>query len=122
MVSEEVAIRQVIERTIVTAVVEDALAAGYALQEDEDGLITIDAKEMLDLLFNLDDAFVHFIAVGEEDGVKIEDSIGWVRFVFGNDGWDVISDYSLTVEPILARANLISDKISTGNFKIVVGK
>jgi hypothetical protein len=120
MVSEEVAIRQVIERTIVTAVVEDALAAGYALQEDEDGITTQDKQDILELLFNLDDAYVHIISIENQDGDIVTNSVGWVRFVFGNDGWDVISDYSLNIEPLIQRALDMGDKISTGDFRIVV--
>jgi hypothetical protein len=25
----------------------------------------------------------------------------WVRFVYGNDGWDVINDYSMALETII---------------------
>jgi hypothetical protein len=120
MVSEEVAIRQVIEKTIVTAVINDALAAGYSLQEDEEGVTTTNAQEMLDLLFNLDDAYVHFITTEDQDGLNVENSEGWVRFVFGNYGYDVISDYSMNIEPTLQRALDMGDKISTGDFRIVV--
>ena len=36
----------------------------------------------------------------------------FVYLVYGNDGWDVISDYSVKLETELACANALADKLS----------
>jgi hypothetical protein len=41
-------------------------------------------------LVNCDDDWL----IAYKDGAKF----GWARFVYGNDGWDVISDYSVNLE------------------------
>jgi hypothetical protein len=37
---------------------------------------------------------------------------GWVLFIYGNDGWDVISDYTCNLEPIMGPANELSEQHS----------
>ena len=32
--------------------------------------------------------------------------------VYGNDGWDVVNDYTVNLESVMKRANLIADKHS----------
>lgn len=100
-----------LEHRIVTAVVVDAIKAGYDLQvyadgEDLTGRLT-QPKEILLTLFDLDDAFLKMRLPSTDDAHHDH----WVRFVFGNDGWDVISDYltSLDKTDILTRANKISE-------------
>lgn len=101
-----------VERKIVTAVVEDAIAAGYDLQVYTDGEDfterTTDKKIIIDMLMELEDAFLKMRLPATKDGYHDH----WVRFVFGNDGWDVISDYltSLDSTTILARAVAISQQ------------
>ncbi len=37
---------------------------------------------------------------------------GFVDFAYGNGGWDVISDYSLSLEPFMVGANNLSEQYS----------
>ncbi len=46
--------------------------------------------------------------------------IGWVRFIYGNDGWDVISDYTTNLEPVMKLVQPLIDRLENGNFEIVV--
>lgn len=102
--------RIAVEHDIVTRTVDALLAAGYQLSEQEDGQI-VDApsvakvftrEDLLSLLFDLDDAFL----VTEKDGRS-----SFVRFVFGNDGHDVISDYGVSLEDVLAPINAYADTL-----------
>lgn len=99
-----------VERKIVTAVVEDAIAAGCDLQVYADGEDltdrTTNPQVVIDMLMDLEDAFLKMRLPATKDGFHDH----WVRFVFGNDGWDVISDYltSLDKTTILTRALTIS--------------
>lgn len=103
-----VKMRQEVERKIATKVIDDALAAGYALNTDiSDGpelaSPTSDRKTIIDSMFLGDKDRLLFY---KKDG---KDPIGWVYFIYGNDGWDVISDYTVNLEEILKGANVIVD-------------
>lgn len=99
--------RQRIERAIVRRVVKDALAAGYALDVDDGGeelaatgVTTVQAA--MDALMNTDQDDLYLTRDGKRS---------WVRFVYGNDGWDVISDYSVNIEAVLAGAEALAGKL-----------
>jgi hypothetical protein len=104
--------RRAVEFDIVTRTVDALLAAGYHLSEQEDGQV-VDAPsvtkaftrdDLLEMLFDLDDAFL----IVEKEGGKQS----FVRFVFGNDGWDVISDYGVSLENVLAPINAYADTLA----------
>jgi hypothetical protein len=117
-----VKMRQEVERKIVGQFVKDALAAGYRLAvslergyDAPDCLLgSRDYDAIMAEAFAGDDCHI-FIQPSDGPTVDGEGRIvsdGWVNPVFGNDGWDVISDYSgneLT-EKLLAGANEISDQ------------
>jgi hypothetical protein len=107
-----VKMRRMVEQEIVEAVVDDALKAGFDLQVYADGedltARSGDRKVIVDMLMDLDDAFLKY----RESATPDNEHVHWVRFVFGNDGWDVISDYltSLDETDLLKRADAISKK------------
>ena len=35
---------------------------------------------------------------------------GWLHFVYGNDGWDVLSDYTTNLEPALAPVTTVANE------------
>lgn len=113
-VTPAVAKRQRIERAIVRRVVRDLLAAGYTLDVDDggDGVGLEDAtsyKPVIDALMNTDEDFLKF----KRRLVGLEWQTGWVRFVYGNDGWDVICDYSANphTEALLDGALKLAEKL-----------
>jgi hypothetical protein len=120
-ISPEVKKRLRVERRIISRFVDDALAAGHRLSvslergyDHEDMLLgSRDKKKIVDEAMAGDEAhiFVH-AAEGElvEKGQVV--SIGWVYVVLGNDGWDVISDYSVSLESLLKGANELADTLS----------
>lgn len=100
-----VKMRQEVERKIAAALVKSARAAGYTISVDngEDETYKMSsAKAVLAAMFTTDEdrLFMWNPANGK--------CVGWVYFVYGNDGWDVISDYTTNLEPIMAEANKIS--------------
>jgi len=113
-----VKMRQEVERKIVGQFVKDALAAGYRLAvslergyDIDDMLLgSGDYDKIMEAAFAGDECHIF---LQPADGPTVEDgqvvSDGHVYCVFGNDGWDVISDYSTNLEPLLAGANKISD-------------
>jgi hypothetical protein len=96
--------RQEVERKIATAVVTSALNAGYTITIDNGSDVETpklhSIKSILDAMFQTDDEYLHMW----KDGKRF----GWVFFVYGNDGWDVISDYTTNLEHIMDAANKIS--------------
>lgn len=95
------------ELQIVDKLLELAKAAGYAMkiiQYEEEGEKT--PEDVKDALFNLDEAHLEFY----KDGKRV----GWVFLVFGNDGFDLISDYTCRLEEFLKPAIELSGRLENG--------
>lgn len=115
------AIRQEIERKIITSFVQTALAKGYRLAvslergHDVDEMLigSRSRRAIVEAAMAGDDAHIF---VQPAEGELVQDgkiaSEGWVYVVLGNDGWDVISDYTTNLEPLMQGANRLSDKYS----------
>ena len=126
----QVKIRQVIERAIATQFVRDALAAGYRLSvslergydTDEMLLGSTDEAEILEAMFAGDDCHVFIQAA--EGPLLIDNNIadlGWVYFVMGNNGTDVICNSlsNVLTESLLSGAEALANKIDEGEFTII---
>jgi hypothetical protein len=102
-----VAMRQV-EKKIVRKVIKDALAAGYALTVHNGGDTVLEpstnASEILETMFATDDEYLVYYKEGKR--------VGWVYFVYGNDGWDVVCDHTTNLEEVMQGATLLADKYS----------
>jgi hypothetical protein len=95
-----------IECRIVNRLLKDAKEAGYTLTIAEyEGEKTPDLKAAL---FNLDEAHLLFAKNGQR--------CGWVFLVFGNSGYDLISDYTVNLEDFLKGVNDLADKLELGGF------
>lgn len=94
-----------LEATIVKRTVRALLAAGYALKTDasEDMDWTTSATTILAEMMETDDE--HLLV----QRTNVETS--WVRFVYGNDGWDVINDYTTDLETVLKPVNDYADRM-----------
>ncbi|WP_234053660.1 MULTISPECIES: hypothetical protein [unclassified Xanthobacter] len=89
--SPAVARRIMAERRMCTALVTAALQRGYAVSvnDGEDWVVkrSKDRSAILAALFTTDE---DTIMLRSDDGRKV----GWFRLIYGNDGYDVVSDYS----------------------------
>ena len=103
-----VQMRQHVERQIARRFISDALKAGYSItvnDSEEDVLIkSTNLKAILDAMFSTDDD--HLFLYGGDV------YLGWVWFVYGNDGYDVISDYTANekIEALMVNVNKLADK------------
>lgn len=94
------------EQTIVRAVIRSAIAAGYTISLDNGGddfelEDSRDKEQIFGEMFATDDESLLLRKNGRER---------FVRFVFGNDGWDVVCDYTAKLdEDVMIEANKISD-------------
>lgn len=99
------------EKRMCTALVSACLKRGYeiSVSDGEDWPVkrSNDKPAILAALFSTDE---DVIVIRAKDGSKA----GWFRLIYGNDGYDVISDYSVT-DPCEAIWNEVirplSDKI-----------
>jgi hypothetical protein len=110
-----------VEKKIIGQFVKDALTAGHKLSVslergydlDEMLIASTDHDKIMEEAFAGDECHI-FVHNNEdptvEDGRLIAD--GWVYCVYGNDGWDVISDYTTNLEHLLQEAHKISDHYS----------
>lgn len=101
--------RRQIERRIARRVVKDGLAAGYKIGVDNGGdefelPPSGNGTAILNAMFATDEEYLVFYMDGER--------VGSVYFVYGNDGWDVITDYSTCLEEVLKGANDLADRLS----------
>lgn len=97
-----VKMRQEVERKIAVAFVTRAIKAKYKITVDYgDGESTklSSVKSVLAKMFQGDEDRLYLYKGGP---------VGWILFVYGNDGWDVISDYSVNLEYLMGEAKKIS--------------
>jgi len=114
--------RRAIERRIIRQVCKSALAAGYAVSVDcGEGLeirrsrslgkimAAIMATDEDRLLFHkpTDD-----LAELRHDGAYQVRPFAWAYLVYGNDGWDVVSDYTTNIEDMMRPANELAERLS----------
>lgn len=103
-----VVMRQRVERIIVRKIIAVAFANGYRLGvHDGEELVLKDSdnrKDILGAMFSVDEEHMLFY----KDGVKC----GWVYMIYGNSGWDVVSDHSTNLEEVLLPVFALADKYS----------
>lgn len=117
--------RIAVERDIAEKAVKALFVAGYRLSinngdDEQQPIISYDphvgfqgcTDAVLAIMFQTDDewllAFKVERALTEDD--KRPDA--WVRFVYGNDGYDVISDYTTNLEATLKGVNEYADTLA----------
>lgn len=96
-----VKMRQIVEREISAAVVDALLRANYFISVDNGYDIkstpTQNREYIITSMYKTDEEHLHVY----KSGLLSTADRGWVFLVYGNDGWDVISDYSVNLESII---------------------
>jgi hypothetical protein len=91
-----------IEDQIIKATIALLLAEGYMLAVDDGGEIALqktqDADATLAAMRTTDEDYL--IVYRQGYGSR---RVGWVRFIYGNDGTEVINDYTVNLEPIMVK-------------------
>lgn len=107
---------QIIEKLIFKSVVNAALHQGYAISLNDGEETTVrrsrDPKELLDAAFSTDEDYL-FLHEGDEKA-----RYGWIHFVYGNDGTDVISDYTTNLDELLDPINKRIEKLDAGDISL----
>lgn len=103
--------RALVERRIVRSLVDEILGHGLLISVDdgeEEHPLTNDREAILDALIEVDEDRVN-VYYQEND---LEPSYqGQVFLVYGNDGWDVICDYSISVEKFISKTNALAGEL-----------
>jgi hypothetical protein len=96
--SPAVRARQRVEQTIALTVAQVLLDAGFSLgvNDGEETTVThsTDIEAIKKALFTTDEDYLYVYAKDRSANERDKRPDGWVRLIYGNDGWDVISDYS----------------------------
>lgn len=97
------------ELRIMRAAVEDLIEAGFLLSVCvEDDYLIKDSnivERVLDAMRQADEEILWARKPEQKEATK------FVFFVYGNDGYDVICDYSMSLESYLKRANDVGDEL-----------
>lgn len=93
-----VAMRIEVEKKIISALVKQSIEAGYLItvhNGEEDTIEhSISHDDIMKSIMTTDEEWLYMYKPGEKN------YFGWVYLVYGNDGWDVISDYTTNLEHI----------------------
>lgn len=106
--------RQTIERRIIRKAVEDILAAGCTIRvHDGDGFTSQErlstVEDVMDQIMATDEEELYVYYPAAHNG---KFTMGTISLVYGNDGYDVIADNSVALEPLLAGATTLADQIA----------
>lgn len=115
----EVIERQLIERAVIRCAVtsilaiqaEDGPAYGISVHDGEETVLknSRDLAQIMDALMSTDeDALI----VRRLQADRASTYIGSINLIYGNDGWDVIANNSLSVESMLEGASKLADAIA----------
>lgn len=104
------------ERAIVERIVDDALARGYRVSvfnggEEAELTRSGDRPAILGAMFATCEESLRFYGQATE---TTQVGLGFVLLVYGNEGWDVISDHTdtPTMRRLLAGANALADRFA----------
>ena len=69
-----------------------------------------DVRAIIAAMFSTDEDYLFAMTPGEDGKLK---RAGWVRFIYGNTGFDVINDYTTNLETVLAGTNALADQLES---------
>jgi hypothetical protein len=92
------------EDEIIRQIVIDMLVAGHS--------ISVNAEENVQLCRSIG-AIMGSLRKSHEDMLYVHTAkgaqIGWIKLVYGENGWGVIQDYHVRLDPLMGGANAMSD-------------
>jgi hypothetical protein len=114
-VTTDIALRQALELAVATKLIDVLIGAGYSLAVDdsEEGEL-VPSKDKAALLESMGASDEETLRVYHDDK-----QIGDIFLVYGNDGWDLISDYYFQKKFYPAMQALISG-IDTESFTVTL--
>ena len=99
--------RIAMEKRILKSAVEELISHGFTITIRHDGELT-GINNSTDVAAIIEEA--HGVDECQID-VKLPTHKGAVFFVYGNDGYDIICDYTTNLEPFLVETFALADKL-----------
>lgn len=100
-----------LEHQVIGKLLDDALAAGLDVDVNDGAETTLrhskDKAAILLAMFTTDEDWLTFW-----DGPNPR---GWVRLIYGNDGWDVINDYVTSLAGLMEGTNALVERLADEN-------
>jgi hypothetical protein len=93
--------RALIELAIVDALIRAAAEAGFYFEVEDEHEDVTDVEALKHVLFDLDEANIY---LRDKNGGRR----GWIRLIFGNNGWDLVADYSTNLEAFMTPINEVA--------------
>jgi len=108
-------VRITVEREVFRRTCQELFNAGFqlALHDGEDWATprTINIQKLVDAMMATDEETLVVYHRPDIADAKWQ-RFGWVFFVYGNSGWDVINDYTVNLEDVLKPVNEYTDALS----------
>lgn len=107
-----------LETKIIESAIDELLAHDFALSVNDGEETTVKASRdravILAAMRTTDEDFLipHAKLPSGNYDPSSTGQFGWVRFIYGNDGWDVINDYSTRLEAYLLKTNALAEEMS----------
>lgn len=105
--------RHAIECRIAKAAADALIASGFTISVNDGGETVLkDSTSWAAIkaaMFSTDEDYFYVTRKVGEQTVK-----GWIHFVYGNDGWDVLADHTTNLEETLTPATELAEKIAEG--------
>lgn len=108
----DIRLRQLIERAVVRQAITDLLAAGHTISlnnggdQDEVSLST-DLAALMASIQETDEEYL-LVYPKDADGTSRQ---GWIRLIYGNDGWDVMNDYTTNLGVAINKADTLASEL-----------
>jgi hypothetical protein len=97
-----------LEKLVIKSAIVELLSHGFSISVNDGKETTLvrslDADAIFGAMMTTDEDYLHAHRPGVDGG-------GWVRFIYGNDGWDVINDYSTKLEQYLTKTDALIDEM-----------
>jgi hypothetical protein len=107
--TKAVATRQEIERKVIRRAVQAFIAAGYTVSHYDGARTTVKrSRKVAEVMAELHATDVEQLRMHDAEGKPV----GSVVLVYGNDGYDVLSDYSPSLEAVLAPVNAYAETLA----------
>lgn len=113
--------RQTMERAVIRHACTALIAAGCYLRVDNgEELVTPHTNklnEVMDAIMQTDEEHIHVYkrhgVVHKKHGFEFN-KLGWIFLVYGNAGWEVIADHTVSLGELLASTDAYTDQLADG--------
>lgn len=100
-----------LEQRIVKSLISELLTQGFALSVydgEEHHAITTNRQDVINAIMETDEDVLHVY----ESTNPLAKHLGFILLVYGNDGWDVMSDWTVALDAYIPKTLALVEKVS----------